>query len=381
MRILIFTSSVTRTAGGLFDAVREMFTNEAFANHDLKILSFEGDYIEEDVPKWRGIQMRLFSPHAMLYSRQAKRAILEEKADVLHMEGLWRYPHILMGVWKKRRKEPIVCSPHGMLDPYIIKSQGKLKRIISNLFFQNGLDSVDCYHALCQKEYEDIRAYGQRQPIAIIPNGINLPSSDLHFEKTDNCRHLLYLGRLHQKKGVDLLLLALANIKRSQPDLLDGWVVDIVGWDDENCQVTLETIVRDNGLNNIVVFHGGKFGEDKQHMYAIADGYILPSHGEGMPMTVLEAWAWRKPVIMTPKCNIPEGFEAGAALKIEDNVASVTEGLSLFLRMTDAERQAIGDKGCQLVTERFTWDASAAKMLDLYRWLLGESSKPDFVHI
>lgn len=54
------------------------------------------------------------------------------------MEALWRYPHILMGIWKKHYKIPIVCSPHGMLDPYIIKKQGKIKRIIANIFFSKG---------------------------------------------------------------------------------------------------------------------------------------------------------------------------------------------------------------------------------------------------
>lgn len=68
--------------------------------------------------------------------------MLQETADIFHMEALWRYPHILMGIWKKHYKIPIVCSPHGMLDPYIIKKQGKIKRIIANIFFQKDLKQL-----------------------------------------------------------------------------------------------------------------------------------------------------------------------------------------------------------------------------------------------
>ena len=316
----------------------------------------------------------------MLFSHKVKSFLLKEDVDIFHMEALWRYPQLLMVTWKKHKKAPILCTPHGMLDPYIIKNQGVVKRLVSNLFFQKSLEAVDCYHALCQKELEDIRAYGLKQPVAIIPNGINLPDPDLKFEKTDNKKHLLYLGRLHKKKGVDLLLKALAAINREEKGLLDNWQIDLVGWDHEGCKAELEKIVSENRLEDKVVFHGGLFGKDKQSMYANADGYILPSHGEGLPMTVLEAWSWKLPVVMTPECHIPEGYDADAAIKINDNVESVEEGLKTFLGMSDEEKKAMGMRGYDLVCENFTWDVSAKKMIEVYEWLLGKGKKPDFVY-
>ena len=380
MKIIIFTYSVTRTAGGVLDAVRDMFTNRNFVGHKLNVLSFKGKYTEEDMPSWQGISMQLFKAWPMLYSREAKKALLAADADILHMETLWRYPQLLMSAWKKRRKEPIVCTPHGMLDPYIIRNQGWIKRIVARLFFQKSLEAADCYHALCTKEMEDIREYGLKQPVAIIPNGINLPSPDMNFEKTDSRKHILYLGRLHRKKGVDMLLIAASTIMVQNPELLRGWQIDLVGWDHENCRAELEHIVKDNGLEDIVVFHGGMFGNDKMRMYACADGYILPSHGEGLPMTVLEAWSWKKPAIITPECHLPEGYEAEAAIRIEDNVKSVTDGLIRFLTMTEEEREKMGQNGYNLVCSSFTWDAAARKMIELYEWLSGKRKKPDFVY-
>lgn len=380
MKILIYTYSVTRMAGGVFDAVRDLFTNRCFNKLNLKIYSYMDDYVEEDLPLWHNIPICLFKAYPMLFSHKAKRSLLREKADILHMEALWRYPQLLMTSWKKHKKTPVVCTPHGMLDPYIIKNQGVVKRLVSKLFFQKSLEAVDCYHALCQKELEDIRAYGLKQPVAIIPNGINLPDPNLKFEKSDKKKHLLYLGRLHKKKGVDLLLKALTVINKEKKGMLDNWQIDLVGWDHEGCKAELEKIVADNHLDDLVVFHGGLFGENKQRMYANADGYILPSHGEGLPMTVLEAWSWKIPVIMTPECHLPEGYSANAAIEINDNVESVCDGLKTFLGMSDKERQSMGMRGYNLVRENFTWDVSAKKMIEVYEWLLGQRKKPDFIY-
>ena len=380
MKVLIFTYSITRMAGGVFDAVRDLFTNRVFEKLNIKIYSYFDDYVKEDLSSWHNIPINLFKAYPMLFSHKVKSFLLKEDVDIFHMEALWRYPQLLMVTWKKHKKAPILCTPHGMLDPYIIKNQGVVKRLVSNLFFQKSLEAVDCYHALCQKELEDIRAYGLKQPVAIIPNGINLPDPDLKFEKTDNKKHLLYLGRLHKKKGVDLLLKALAAINREGKGLLDNWQIDLVGWDHEGCKAELEKIVSENRLEDKVVFHGGLFGKDKQRMYATADGYILPSHGEGLPMTVLEAWSWKLPVVMTPECHISEGYDADAAIKINDNVESVEEGLKKFLGMSDEERQSMGMRGYDLVRENFTWDVSAKKMIEVYEWLLGKGKKPVFVY-
>ena len=176
-----------------------------------------------------------------------------------------------------------------------------------------------------------------------------------------------------------MLLKAMIQIKEDKPDLLEDWHVDLVGWDHENCQAELERIVREGHLEDSVTFHGGLFGDDKLRMYATSDAYVLPSHGEGLPMTILEAWSWKLPVVMTSKCNIPEGFESNAAIHINDTVGSVKQGLITLLSMSTDQRREIGLNGYQLVKEKFTWDASANKMRQLYMWLLGNTTKPSFV--
>lgn len=384
MKILVFTYSISRLAGGLFSAVQDLFTNINFEGTKLKLYTFKDKYSDQDVSSWKGLSIHFFKPYWFLYSRKAKKKLLCEDVDILHMEGLWRYPQLFMYTWKIKRNKPIVCSPHGMLDPYIIIMQGKMKRMIAKIFFQKSLNAVTCYHALCKKELEDIRKYGLLQPVAIIPNGVNIPEpakiEALKSKKRDDKKHLLYLGRLHKKKGIDLLIEAFARINRDAPDMLKKWVLDIVGWDDDGFFSQLKKMVNKYGLENVVIFHGGLFGDEKDKIYNLSDAYILPSHGEGLPMTILEAWSWKLPVLMTPKCNIPEGFEANAAIFMVDNIVSIENGLKRLFAMTDIERKEMGERGYNLLKERFTWNISAQKMLALYEWLLGKREKPEFVY-
>ena len=96
-------------------------------------------------------------------------------------------------------------------------------------------------------------------------------------------------------------------------------------------------------------------------------------------MVVLEAWANSKPVIMTSECNLPAGFLAGAALKVETTEVGLVAGLNDLQLMTIAERMAIGIRARELVVERFTWSQVGKQLQMLQEWVLGGGSKPDCV--
>nr|WP_322626380.1 glycosyltransferase [uncultured Flavobacterium sp.] len=384
MKIAVFTCSVARSAGGLLDAIRDLYKCVLVReNNEIEIFSYIEEDTKEELPNWSGFDLKLYpKSNFFFYSSEAKKGLLESDADILHVHGLWRYPHAFISKWKSRSDKPVVVTPHGMLDPYIIANQGKVKRILGDfLFARNSFEKIDCYHALCKAELDAIRAYGIDKPVAIIPNGINMPESDLvRKQPDDNKKHLLFLARLHPKKGVDMLLEAIGQVKTENPEKLKDYIVDIVGWPQENFDVKLKEIVAKYALEDIVIFHGGLFGEKKSDVYAKAYAYILPSHGEGLPMTVLEAWSWGLPVIMTPQCNIPEGFDNDAAIAIQNNTESVKEGLLKFMSLTEEEALAMGQRGKELVKKEFTWQLSAEKMDKVYGWLAGKLPKPEFIY-
>ncbi len=126
----------------------------------------------------------------------------------------------------------------------------------------------------------------------------------------------------------------------------ETWRLVIAGWDDRGHEASLKQLCRELGLpfsditagaigesfpdernGASVVFAGPAFGASKRRLYEIADAFILPSHSEGLPMAVLEAWAAGLPVLMTEACNLPEGLEVAAAIRIDGGIPGIVQGL------------------------------------------------------
>jgi hypothetical protein len=126
-----------------------------------------------------------------------------------------------------------------------------------------------------------------------------------------------------------------------------------------------------DALNAVdVVFYGPAFGEEKEALLRSADTFILPSFSEGLPISVLEAWSYGLPVVMTPECNLPEGFTCGAALEIRSGEGSFQDGMRILIEMTNQERAAMGMRGRRLVEEKFTWPKVAKSLKEIYESLL-----------
>src|SRR4029078_119945 len=133
----------------------------------------------------------------------------------------------------------------------------------------------------------------------------------------------------------------------------------------------LRQMTTDLGLLTSVIFLGPQFGADKTQCYRACDAFILPSLSERLPLAVLEAWAHAKPVLMTPECNLPEGFEANAALRIGKASEEIAAGLKVLREMSDDDRSQMGNRGRALVATRFSWSRIGEQMRDVYDWVFG----------
>ena len=183
---------------------------------------------------------------------------------------------------------------------------------------------------------------------------------------------LLFIGRIHPKKGLRELIEGLAIIKSKNPDLINNWHLKIAGWDQLNHTSELSSLITTLGLDNIVELVGPTFGEQKKRLLAEADAFILPSFSEGLPMSVLEAWAYAIPVVMTPQCNIPEGFKADAAFRCNPTPESIADSLTDLFSASPARAKGIGLNGRQLVERSFTWNHIADETIRLYETLLSQ---------
>jgi poly(glycerol-phosphate) alpha-glucosyltransferase len=267
-----------------------------------------------------------------------------------------------------------------MLDPWAVKNSRWKKLAAGALYENRHLRGAACLHALNRAEADAFRAYGLRNPVCVIPNGVEIPEgrtvvpAPWKDKLPHESRVLFFIGRLHPKKGLDMLLQGWSLAQREAKTC--GWHLVIAGWDQGGYERELQVLARTLGLGQSVHFIGSQFGESKAACFQSADAFILPSLSEGLPMTVLEAWAYRLPVLMTRQCNLPSGFEAGAALRIEPDAESIAAELRALFQMNDVDRKAIGEHGLALVKERHQWPKVAAQMIAVYEWAMGTGPAP-----
>lgn len=351
----------------------------------LEVFALERD-ASSDRQGWGDVPIHLSpvrGPRAFGYSRSLQAALRESDADLLHVHGLWMYTSIVAMQWAAHTRKPYLLSPHGMLDPWALANRGWKKRIAMRAYENAHLRGASCLHALCESEAQSIRALGLTAPICRVPNGAILPDgalprSEWRTRLPADARILLYLGRLTPKKGPDPLIRAWATLEpaaRSE----SPWHLVFVGPGSEAYCAELQALASTLGVSESVHFIGPLYGEDKVATLASADAFILPSFSEGMPNAALEAWAHGLPSLLTPQCNLPEGFEHGAALSIDPNEPAIANGLRRLMAMTDDERKAMGARGRALVASHFSWPVVASQFEDVYRWLLGFQAQPEIV--
>ncbi len=379
--------SISRANGGIFEAEKRLQqTLHAQAGIAVQVIGLRDGHTDADAPAWSPLQPTICAvtgPPSFGYAPDLVEVMVKANADLAYFAGLWRYPSLAALRWTLRTGRPFMVAPHGMLDPWAVKNSGLKKRIVAALYQNAQLRKSACLRALCLSEAGSIRAYGLKNPVCVIPNCIDLPdvvTSDSPF--APGRKVMLYLGRLHPKKGLANLMEAWKNAREKQDQ---DWLLVIAGWDQGGHEAELKQQATELGIrwgaslsatDSSILFAGPQFGPAKQKMYAHCDAFILPSVSEGLPMVILEAWAYGKPVVMTPACNLPEGFAARAAVPIEPAVDSIAGGLRQLFAMPPRERQAMGDRGLALVKDRFSWPRSAAEMKSVYEWMLGGGAKP-----
>ena len=387
VKVALVTASVSRQAGGLLFAVSRLAqTLVASGQADAEVLGIEDAHTRDDLSQWGAAAphvFRRYGPAAFGYAPGIALALGRNGCDLAHTHGLWMYPSLTVHRWARARAQPYLVTPHGMLDPWAVRNSRWKKRLAGWAYERAHLRGAVCLHALCKAEAQAMRDYGLRNPLCVIPNGMDLPEQPSEppprwaATLPRGARVLLYLGRLHPKKGLPGLLaawgLARAEAQRA------GWHLVIAGWDQGGHEAQLAAQVDRDGLKGEVHFVGPQFGGDKAASYGRANALVLSSLSEGLPMTVLEGWANRLPVLMTPACNLPEGFSAGAALEMAPNPEAIAAALQQLFAMTDSERHSMGERGRRLVAARFSWPRVAEQMLAVYLWVLGQGPMPDSV--
>ncbi len=302
---------------------------------------------------------------------------LVRASDGVHIHGLWEASTAVASRTANRQNKPYVLSAHGMLEPWAL-AQKRWKKLAYAAVFERGIvKRAACLHALTKAEAQQYRSFGAKGTIAVIPNAVAVPSdrSPQPFLTAHphirGKRLVLFLGRLHPKKGLSLLAEAWALIAREFPEAH----LVVAGPDDENTAERLHLQIASARIEGAVTFTGMLGRDMKWSALAASEAFVLPSFSEGLSMSVLEALGAGVPVIVTKNCNMPEVQEQGAGWEIVAEVSALQAALQTMLRHTPEQNRAMGERGADLIAKRYAPHVVAHAMAEVYRYVL-DGTKP-----
>jgi len=335
-------------------------------------------------PKVKGVDCRV--REAIL--RQALRLGLPVRAELtrigrqkppslIHSNGIWLPVNHWASSAARQLGVPLVIQPHGMLEPWSMDHKALKKRLAMALFQRRDLEAAKVLVATSDEEYRNIRNLGFTQPIAIIPNGIELEQEDSGSTqpvRNAELRTVLFLSRVHQVKGLINLVHAWAHVQPAR------WRLQIAGPDEGGHLAEVMHEARKAGIEACFDYIGEVDGATKATVYRNADLFVLPTFSENFGVVVAEALSHGLPVITTrgaPWADL-ETYRCGWWIDI--GAGPLATALRQAMALSDDERRAMGERGRAYV-QRYNWADIARQMADVYLWVLGQGPQPDCIHL
>lgn len=376
MRAALVTASLSHRGGGVSAAVEALSGALLQAGCEVRVFGLaDADWTAGERARWRGAEalgLPVAGPRAFGYAPAMLGELLAWRPDFAHSHGLWTHPSRAVLQWARRTGRPYLVSPHGMLDPWALQRARWKKRVVGRLFQDRHLASAAALHALCLAEAAALERYAPGR-VLLAPNGVAAPpaaaSAPAPWEGRllAGERVMLFLGRLHEKKNLAPLIRAWGEVP---PRERGGWRLAVAGWGQDGHEAELARTAADAGLAGEALFLGPLFADAKDAAFRNASAFVLPSLSEGLPIAVLEAWSYGLPALMSDACNLPEGFQARAALRLGVAPGEMLADLRAFMALDDAAVARLGANARALAAARFRWDAVAAQFIAHYRGVL-----------
>lgn len=315
-------------------------------------------------------------PRRLGRSPEMRRWLTEQaksrSVKIIHNHSLWMMPNVYPGIVARQHNVPLVISPRGTLSVWARQRGSVVKRLFWPLVQKPALAATVCFHATAESEYDDIRRLGFRQPVAIVPNGVDIPTA---MSKHDgNSRVLLFLGRVHPKKGLDMLLPAWQAVQDRFPD----WRLLIVGPDNDGYLNKMRQLAADLRLKR-TEFMGALKGSQKWEAYQHAELFVLPTYSENFGMTVAESLAAGVPAIVSKGAPWAGLMKNKAGWWIDIGLDPLVNCLKEALALPPHTLKEMGQQGRSWMVEEFSWRRLGQQMSETYHWILFGGPKPEWV--
>lgn len=379
MRVLHVAASLSPEWGGPVKVIQGL--TESLVKRGVEISIFAPSKNQQEAIIPEGVNVRLF-PESIFtkiwrnHSFHLSKTLRKEagRFDIMHIHEIWHHSHFAAYRIAKSLGIPFIVTIHGALEPWGLNFKKFKKKVYSSLIQRRILEQASALHAITTREVESIKNFKINNKIVVIENGIDLnefqnlpPKQKLveHFPELRDKEILLFLGRLHINKGLDILIRAFSRVVEKHPNAR----LLLVGPDENGYKEHIVRLIREENITEKVIFTGLLVGEKKHSALSGADLFVLPSYSEGFSISILEAMASGLPVIITKPCNFPEVEEQNAGIVINPNVSELEDAMSKLLANTEI-RQNMGKNGKKLIMDKYNWGTISDKMLNLYNDVL-----------
>lgn len=383
MKIIQVVPHVGNEASGPSYSVVRLAQTLAQGGADVLLMSVRDGLQPESFGFKHQVFLKSRFPSMLWRSPGLYRALKREalSGDIIHNHSMWVMPNVYPGWVSKRKSIPLVVSPRGTMSSWALSNSAMKKRLFWAVFQKQTVARAACLHATAEQEYRDIRSAGFTQPVCVIPNGIDIPDYSAPCSSGESAsascsKEVLFLGRIHPVKGVDILINAWSKLAPQRP----GWRLKIVGpCEGDYAQKLREQIMR-KSIPDCTI-EGPLYGLEKHVAYQNAQLYVLPSHSENFGMTVAESLANATPVITTTNTPWSDLTTKRCGWSIDLSELQLTEALLEATALNAIELNEMGLRGREYMKDKFSWEFVAAQMSQVYKWLLGEAEMPDCVRL
>lgn len=297
----------------------------------------------------------------------AREAGLNPGEDVIVSHGCWQYP-TRWGKMLKGQGFAWLAVPHGMLESWSLSQKRFRKWIYYRMVEKRALWTADRIRAVGKPEFTNLeQRFGDK--MIWIPNGVRSLGGVANPPEKPPLRTVLFMARLHHKKG---LLPLVQGWKASRLCNDDRYRLVIAGPDDGELPA-LNAFLRANKDLRNVDYVGPVYGADKEQLLRESRFYILPSHSEGFPTSVLEAMQNGLVPLISGGCNFPEVLTGNLAIRVEPDTASVRDGLNRLPDIDEGSLVAWAKKGADFIEKHYTYATIAARQAELHTALLGRT--------
>ncbi len=290
--------------------------------------------------------------------------------DVVHIHGMWQYPTWAACRECRRQRVPYVIAPHGAFEPWCLRQNAWAKRVYYRLVERAGLTAAAAVHAVSEQERQNLERLGVAAHVTVISNGIGkeffsapIPRSAFRrrYGLGERTPLVLFLSRLHPKKGLDVLTESFAQVLRRVPEAK----LVIAGWSVQGYAKEVAGMAERHGIAQHTILTGDLRGHERLAAYHAADVFVLPSRSENFGIVVAEAMGCGVPVVVSKETPWQHVEEHNAGRWVALDPTEFARHITEILENPELGRQ-MGENGRALVREKYTWDRIAKKTLALY---------------